>query len=86
MYIIAASFPIRNLDALLSDLKKGEKDPRSNLQTARLRGSLDVLTRGIGGVISDPEDTTGTSIQSTDKEATYDKSQITTVRIDFNHQ
>jgi hypothetical protein len=86
MYIIATRFPVRNLDALLLDLKKGEKDPRSKLQSSRLRGALDVLTRGIGGVISDPEDTTGTSVQSKDKETTPEKSQITTIRIDFNHQ
>ncbi|HWR57322.1 MAG TPA: DUF4384 domain-containing protein [Thermodesulfovibrionales bacterium] len=86
MYIIAVPFPIRNLDALLSDLRKGGKDTHSKIESARLRGSLDVLTRGIGGVMSEPEYTTGTSIQSADKEDTYRKSQITTIRIDFNHQ
>ena len=86
MYIIAAPFPVRNLDALLLDLKRGDKGARSQLQSARLRGALDVLTRGIGGVISDPEDTTGAGVQSPDKEAGPERSQITTVRIEFNHQ
>jgi hypothetical protein len=48
LYIVASPFPIPNLDSLVSDLKQGKDVPQSSLKTARLRGSLEALTRGVG--------------------------------------
>lgn len=73
LYIVASPFPIPNLDSLVSDLKKSTGSAQSSLKTARLRGSLDALTRGIG-VAAD-----GKSAQDPKQ------SVMMTERIDFNH-
>jgi hypothetical protein len=74
LYIVASPFPIPNLDSLVSDLKQSKGGAQSSLKTARLRGSLDALTRGVGVV------TDGKSGQEPKQ------SVMMTERIEFNHQ
>jgi len=74
LYIVASPFPIPNLDSLVSDLKQGKGGAQSSLKTARLRGSLDALTRGVG--------------VSTDGKSSNDPKQsvMMTERIEFGHE
>lgn len=74
LYIVASPFPIPNLDRLVSDLKENKGGAQSILKTARLRGSLNALTRGVG--------------VSIDGKSGQDPKQsiMMTERIEFNHQ
>jgi len=74
LYIVASPFPIPNLDSLVSDLKQSRGGTPSSLKTARLRGSLDALTRGVGVL------TEGKSGQDPKQ------SVMMTERIEFSHQ
>jgi len=76
LYVIASPFKITNLDALVTDLRQGKGGAQETLKNARLRGSLEALTRGVGvspdEKVVDPKDT---------------KSSLTTTeRIEFFHQ
>jgi hypothetical protein len=74
LYIVASPFPIPNLDSLVTDLKEGKSGAQSGLKTARLRGSLDALTRGVG--------------VATDGKSGIDPKQsvMMTERIEFGHE
>jgi hypothetical protein len=75
LYIVASPFPIPNLDGLVTDLRQGKGGgAQSSLKTARLRGSLDALTRGVG--VSD----------ETKGSADPKQSVIMTERIEFGHE
>ncbi len=68
LYLIAVPFPIRNLDKLVSELRRGESGINSRVQTARLRGALNALTeRGVGGIVKEDSEKHGmTSIKIND--------------------
>lgn len=76
LYVIASPFKIANLDALVTDLQQGKGGgAQVTLKNARLRGSLEALTRGVGVMPGDaPEEKSSTS------------SLISNERIEFNHQ
>jgi len=76
LYVIASPFKIANLDALVADLRQGKGGgTQATLKTARLRGSLDALTRGVGVMPGEtPEEKSGMP------------SLISNERIEFNHQ
>jgi hypothetical protein len=76
LYVIASPFKIINLDTLVTDLRQGkDSGPQATLKTARLRGSLEALTRGVGVMPGEaPEGISSTS------------SLISNERIEFNHQ
>jgi hypothetical protein len=76
LYVIASPFQIPNLDNLVSDLRQNKSNSREGLKNARLRGSLDALTRGVG-VLAD---------EKPEKEKMTQSSAMTTKRIEFNHQ
>lgn len=75
LYVIASPFQIPNLDSLVSDLLQGKGGARSSLNSARLRGSLEALTRGIGVTAEEREE------QGTKRPA----SAVVTERIEFRH-
>jgi hypothetical protein len=55
MYLIAAPFQIQNLDQLVAHFTGEQPRANSRYQTARLRGALEVLTRGVGGIVKDEQ-------------------------------
>lgn len=75
LYVIASPFKIPNLDALVSDLKMGKDEVHSTLKTARLRGSLEALTRGVGVAPDEKAEKKGET-----------SSIMATERIEFSHQ
>lgn len=75
LYIVASPFPIPNLDSLVADLKQGIAGPQTSVKNARLRGSLESLTRGIGVATS----------EKNSKEADVKTSILTAERIEFKH-
>ena len=75
LYVIASPFQIPNLDSLVSELLQGKSGSRPGLNKARLRGSLEALTRGIG-VTGDAGENQGTKRPS---------SAVVTERIEFRH-
>jgi hypothetical protein len=76
LYVIASPYKIANLDALVNDLRQGkDSGPQATLKTARLRGSLEALTRGVGVLPGEAAEDKSVS-----------SSLISNERIEFNHQ
>lgn len=76
LYVIASPFPISNLDNLVADLRQGKSNTRTNVKNARLRGSLEALTRGVGISADDKGEET----------AAKKPSVMTTELIEFVHK
>jgi hypothetical protein len=91
IYFIAAPFKIPHVDRLISEPQEGSSEFESRVQSARVRGALDSLTRGIARIVKE-EDSGGvgnkqsaTQKPEAEREEVSQRLGMTAVRIDFDH-
>jgi len=93
LYLVAVPFPIPNLDKLISELRDASSEIHTRVQTARLRGALEGLTRGVGGIVRVEEQagpSGGKTLSHTQTYAGDEPSSgtygMTAIRMEYTHR